>query len=145
MAHNLDIIETANIKVLNNEEAHVADLNVCNAEIKILKVDKLIKPLTELGSREEPLNLNMIDNPFLDCNNDENNIKIWNKIVNKTTENKFELINLPDGDYKVYTKSHNQFINVDYNICEVDSKKYLFSKFKEFPINLVVEIILERI
>ena len=103
MSHNLDIIETANIKVLNNEEAHIADLNVCNAEIQILKVNKIIKSVTEHGSSLEPLKLNMIDNSSLDCNNDENDIKIYNKIVDKTPQNKFELINLPEGDYRVIT------------------------------------------
>tara|TARA_R110002050_G_C8896723_1_gene509811 strand:+ start:471 stop:1532 length:1062 start_codon:yes stop_codon:yes gene_type:complete len=145
MSHNLDIIETANIKVLNNEEAHIADLNVCNAEIQILKVNKIIKSVTEHGSSLEPLKLNMIDNSSLDCNNDENDIKIYNKIVDKTPQNKFELINLPEGDYRVITKSHNQFINVNYNMCMVDGKKWLFTKFEGIPLNLVVEIILEKL
>jgi len=144
-SHNLDIIETANIKLLNVEEAIIADLNVCNADIKILKVDKIIKSFGTFGSLEEPLNLNMIDNKFLDCNNEQNNIVIYNKIVDKTPQNKFELINIPDADYNVIVKCHNQFINVQYNICEVDGKKWLFTKFKDLPLNLIVEIILERL
>ena len=128
-SHNLDIIETANIKLLNVEESIISDVNICNAEIKILKVDKIIKPFGTFGSLEEPLNLNMIDNKFLDCNNEQNNIVIYNKIVDKSPQNKFELINIPDADYNVIVKCHNQFINVQYNICEVDGKKWLFTKF----------------
>jgi len=145
MAHNMNILETGNIKVLNNEAAHIGELDVCNAEIEILKVNKIIKSITEHGSIEQPKKLNMIDNNLLDCNNDENNIKIYNKINDKTPENKFQLINLPDGDYKVITKCHNQFCNINYNICVVDNKKYLYAKFRELPNNLMVEIILERI
>lgn len=145
LSHNLDIIETANIKLLNVEESIIADLNVCNADIKILKVDKIIKSFTTFGSLEEPLNLNMIDNKILDCNNEQNNIVIYNKIVDKTPQNKFELINIPDADYNVIVKCHNQIINVQYNICEVDGKKWLFTKFKDLPLNLIVEIILERL
>lgn len=145
MAHNMNILETGNIKVLNNEEAHIAELDVCNAEIQILKVNKIIKSITEHGSVEKPKRLNMIEESFLDCNNDENNIIIFNKINDKTPENKFELINLPDGEYNVITKCYNQFTNINYNICVVDNKKYLYCKFKELPKNLIVVILLERI
>lgn len=145
LSHNLDIIETANIKLLNVEESIIADLNVCNADIKILKVDKIIKSFTTFGTLEEPLNLNMINNKFLDCNNEQNNIVIYNKIVDKSPQNKFELINIPEADYNVIVKCHNQFINVQYNICEVDGKKWLFTKFNDLPLNLIVEIILERL
>jgi len=145
MAHHINIVEAANIKVLNNEVGNIGELDVCNAKIEILKVNKIIKSITEHGSVEQPLKLNIIENSFLDCNNDENNIKIYNKINDKTPENKFQLINLPDGNYKVITKCYNQFININYNICVVDNKKYLYCKFKELPKNLIVEIILERI
>jgi hypothetical protein len=145
MAHNMNILETANIKVLNNEVGNIGELQVNNCDIQILKVNKIIKSVTERGSIEKPLILNMVDNGLLDCNNDENNIKIYNKINDKTPENKFELLNLPDGDYKVITKCHNQFINIIYNICIVDNKKYLYAKFKELPNKLVFEILLERI
>jgi len=141
----MNILETGNIKVLNNEVAQIGELDVCNAKIEILKVNKIIKSVTEYGSLEQPKILNMVDNGLLDCNNDENNIKIYNKINDKTPENKFELIGLPDGDYKVITKCHNQFVNINYNICVVGDKKYLYCKFKELPNNLMVEILLERI
>lgn len=145
LSHNLDIIETANIKLLNVEESIIADLNVCNADIKILKVDKIIKPFTTFGTLQEPMYLNMINNNYLDCNNEQNNIIIYNKIVDKTPQNKFQLKNIPDANYNVIVKCHNQFINVQYNICEVDGTKWLFTKFNDLPLNLIVEIILERL
>ena len=58
MVQNIDIIETGNIKVLNNEEAYVADAHIAEAEIKILKVDKIYKPCAEFGSLKKPLELN---------------------------------------------------------------------------------------
>lgn len=145
MSHNMNILEMGNIKVLNNEVGNIAELNVSKAEIEILKVNKIIKSVTEHGSVEQPLKLNIIENSFLNCNNDENNIKIYNKINDRTPENKFELINLPDGEYNVITKCYNQFTNINYNICVVDNKKYLYCKFKELPKKLVVAILLERI
>ena len=110
-----------------------------------MNVHKIIKPFSTFGTLDEPMCLNMINNNYLDCNNEQNNIIIYNKIPEKTPQNKFELINIPDADYNVIVKCHNQFINVQYNICEVDGKKWLFTKFKDLPLNLIVEIILERL
>jgi hypothetical protein len=145
LAHNVDIIETANIKLLNNEEAYIDNLIGCNAEIKILKVHNIIKPLSLFGSLTEPLNLNMAINTSLDLNNEEGNIKIFNKIIKNTPQNKFELINLANNEYNVITKVHNGFNNINYNICLVDGKKWLFTKINELKNDIIVEIHLDKI
>tara|TARA_R110002049_G_C9114539_1_gene557978 strand:- start:603 stop:1676 length:1074 start_codon:yes stop_codon:yes gene_type:complete len=145
MSHNLDIIEIANIKLINSEESYINDLKACNADIKILNVNKIIKPLSTFGSLTEPLKLNMIDTTELDCNNEQNNILIYNEIVNDTLQNKFKLINLANNNYNIITKCHNQFINVNYNLCQINNEQFLFCKFIEKPKNLILEIILEPI
>tara|TARA_R110000823_G_scaffold315371_1_gene447270 strand:+ start:431 stop:1450 length:1020 start_codon:yes stop_codon:yes gene_type:complete len=145
MSNCLDVIEIANIKVLNAEKCNIDSLNVCNAKISILKVDKLVKNMEVYGSVNDPLILNMVNKPFFDCSNQECSIKIFNKIVENTPQNRFELINLADGDYNVITKCHNQLLNVVYNICQIDGKKFLFTKFIEKPKDLILEIIIERI
>jgi len=145
MAHNVDIIETANIKLLNNEEAYIDNLIGCNAEIKILKVHNIIKPLSIFGSLNEPLNLNMAINPSLDLNNEEGNIKIFNKLVANSPQNKFELINLPNNEYNVITKVYNGFNNINYNICIVEGKKWLFTKINDLKNDIIVEILLDKI
>ena len=145
MVQNIDIIESANVKVLNNEEAYIADAHMAEAEIKILKVDKIYKPCAEFGSLEKPLELNIVHNPVLDVNNEQNNIKIFNSITNKTPQNKFELINLPDANYNISVICHNQAINVVYNLCKLNGKTYIHSRFTELPKDLIVELYLERI
>lgn len=145
LVHNVDIIETANIKLLNNEEAYIDNLIGCNAEIKILKVHNIIKPLSIFGSFNEPLNLNMAINPSLDLNNEEGNIKIFNKLVANSPQNKFELKNLPNNEYNVITKVHNGFNNINYNICIVDGKKWLFTKINDLKNDIIVEILLDKI
>jgi len=145
MVQNIDIIESANVKVLNNEEAYIADAHIAEAEIKILKVDKINKPCAEFGSLKKPLELNIVHNPVLDVNNEQNNIKIYNSITNKTPQNKFELINLPDANYNISVICHNQAINVVYNLCKINDKTYIHSRFSELPKDLVVEIFFERI
>lgn len=145
LTHRADIIETANIKVLNNEEAIINDLKVSNAHIDNLKYNKIIKIIKLYGSLESPLHLNNLDNKILDVNNELGSLKIFNKIDNKCPQNRFELINLPEGDYTINTVSHNQFINVRYNLCKVNEKTYLFAEFNRSPDNLIVQIILERI
>ena len=145
LTQHMDIIETANIKVLNNEEAVINELKVSNAHIDNLKYNKIVKNIKSFGSVEEPLNLNVVDTKYLHINNEQGSLKIYNKIVDKTIQNKIELINLPEGDYIVNTICHNQFINVRYNLCQVDGKTYLFTKFGENPSNLIVEIIIEKV
>jgi len=145
MAHNVDIIETANIKLLNNEEAYIDNLIGCNAEIKILKVHNIIKQLSIFGSLNEPLNLNMAINPSLDLNNEEGNIKIFNNLVANSPQNKFELINLPNNEYNVITKVYNGFNNINYNICIVEGKKWLFTKINDLKNDIIVEILLDKI
>tara|TARA_R100000951_G_scaffold116080_1_gene126452 strand:+ start:119 stop:1210 length:1092 start_codon:yes stop_codon:yes gene_type:complete len=145
MVQNIDIIETANVKVLNNEEAYIADAHIAEAEIKILKVDKIYKPCAEFGSLKKPLELNAVHNPVLDVNNEQNNIIIYNSITNKAPQNKFELINLPDAKYNISVICYNQAINVVYNLCKINEKTYIHSRFSELPKDLVVEIYLERI
>ncbi len=145
MVHNVDIIETANIKLLNNEEAYIDNLIGCNAEIKILKVHNIIKPLSIFGSLTEPLNLNMAINPSIDLNNEETNIKIFNKIVANSPQNKFELINISNNQYNIITKVHNDFNNINYNICIVEGKKWLFTKIDNLKNDIIVEIHLDKI
>ena len=145
LTQRMDIIETANIKVLNNEDAIINELKVSNAHIDNLKYNKMIKNIKSYGSVEEPLVLNVVDTKYLDVNNETGSLKIFNKIVDKTPQNKIELTNLPEGDYIVNTICHNQFINIRYNLCKVDGKTYLFARFNENPNNLIVEIILERV
>jgi len=145
MVHNIDIIETANIKLLNNEEAYIDNLIGCNAEIKILKVHNIIKPLSIFGSLNEPLNLNMAINPSIDLNNEATNIKIFNKIVANSPQNKFELVNLANNEYNVITKVHNAFNNINYNICVVNGKKWLFTKINDLKNDIIVEIVLDKI
>ena len=87
----------------------------------------------------------MIENPILDCNNSSGIIHITNSIVNKTPQNKIQLINIPDQDYSITTICHNQFIGVNYNICKIGGAIYLYTKFNELPKDLIVEIILKPI
>ena len=91
------------------------------------------------------MKLNMVDCPQLDCNNESGIIYIVNSIVNKTPQNKIQLINIPDQDYSITTICHNQFINVNYNICKVNGATYLYTKFNEVVKDLVVEIIMKPI
>jgi len=145
LTHRADIIEVANIKVLNNEEGNVDNMNINNATINNLKYNKMIKNVKSYGSLESPLHLNNLDNKILDINNELGSLKIFNKIDNKCPQNRFELINLPEGDYQVNTICHNQFINVRYNLCKINNKIYLFTEFNRLPENLIVEIILEKL
>ena len=87
----------------------------------------------------------MIDKSDLDCNNEQNNILIYNEIVNDTLQNKFKLINLANNNYNIITKSHNQFINVNYNLCQINNEQFLFITFNQKPKDLILEIILEPI
>ena len=145
MANELKIIDLANIKLLNCEEANIEYLNVADASFVSLYADKIRQPKAFFGSLEEPMKLNMVQNPVLDCNNEQGIIHIVNSIVNKTPQNKIELINIPDNDYDVTTICHNQFIGVNYNICKVNDKTYLYTKFNEVVNDLVVEIIMKPI
>jgi len=145
MANELKIIDLANIKLLNCEEANIEYLNVVDASFITLHANKIIQPIAYFGSLEEPLKLNMVDCPILDCNNEQNILQIFNKIHDKTPQNKVELINLPDKDYHIETKCYNQYINVSYNICRVNNKTFLFTKFNDVTRDLVVQIILKPI
>lgn len=145
LSHRADILETANIKVLNNEDSNIDNLNVNNANINNLKYNKMIKNIKSFGSLEEPLTLNNVENKILDINNENGSLKIFNRIPNKSPQNRFKLINLPDGDYIVNSVCHNQFINVRYNLCRVNNDIYLFTEFNKPTQELIVEIILERI
>jgi len=145
LAQELKIADVANIKVLNCEQANIEYLNCVDASFITLYADKIIQPKAFFGSLKEPLKLNMIENPILDCNNEQGIIHITNSIVNKTPQNKIQLINIPDNDYDVTTICHNQFIGVNYNICKVNDKTYLYTKFNELPKDLIVEIILKPI
>lgn len=142
----IDIIENANISVLNNTEANIDTLYSCNSEIQILKVYNLIKEIVIFGTIEEPKFLNNYSINTLDVNNEQNNIKIFNKIDNDTPENKFKLLNLPSHKrYKISTIPHNQLINIDYNICVINNEFWLYTRFNKSPKNLIVEIILDTI
>jgi len=145
LTQRIDILEIANIKLLNNEDSNIDNLNVNNATINNLKYNKMIKNIKLFGSLEEPLILNNIENKILDINNELGSLKIFNRIHNKSPQNRFKLINLPNGDYIVNTICHNQFINVRYNLCKVNNETYLFTEFNRPTENLIVEIILERI
>jgi hypothetical protein len=142
LSHNLDIIETANIKLLNCQDGNVESLNCADASFVCLYADKIKLPTAFFGSLEEPLKLNMVDNCILDINNEQGTLYIFNSIVDKTPQNRFQLINLPDGDYQVSTIAHNQFINVSYNLCKINDKTYLFTRFNENTRDLILEIIL---
>jgi len=145
LVQELKIADVANIKLLNNEEANIEYLNVADASFVSLYADKIIQPKAFFGSLEEPMKLNMVQNPVLDCNNEQGIIHITNSIVNKTPQNKVQLINIPDNDYAITTICHNQFINVNYNICKIGGATYLYTKFNEVVKDLVVEIILKPI
>ena len=145
LAQELKIADVANIKILNNEQANIEYLNVADGSFVSLYADKIIQPKAFFGSLEEPMRLNMIENPILNCNNEQGIIHITNSIVNNTPQNKIELTNIPDNDYDVTTICHNQFIGVNYNICKVNDKTYLYTKFNELPKDLIVEIILKPI
>lgn len=145
LVQELKIADVANIKVLNNEEAHIEYLNVADASFITLFANKITQPKAFFGSLEEPMKLNMVQNPVLDCNNEQGIIHIVNSIVNKTPQNKVQLINIPDQDYSITTICHNQFINVNYNICKVNDATYLYTKFNEVVNDLVVEIIMKPI
>ena len=145
MANELKIIDVANIKLLNCEEANVEYLNVADASFISLYADKIMQPIAYFGSKHTPLKLNMVDCPQLDCNNEQGILHITNEIRDKTPQNKIQLINLPDQDYSITTVCHNQFINVNYNICKVKDNTFLFTRFNELPKDLIVEIILKPI
>jgi len=145
LVQELKIADVANIKLLNCEEANVEYLNVADASFVSLYADKIRQPKAFFGSLEEPMKLNMVQNPVLDCNNEQGIIHITNEIRNSTPQNKIELINMPDNDYAVTTICHNQFIGVNYNICKVNDKTYLYTKFNEIVKDLVVEIIMKPI
>jgi hypothetical protein len=145
MANELKIIDLANIKLLNCEEANIEYLNVVDASFITLYADKIRQPKAFFGSLEEPMKLNMVDCPQLDCNNEQGIIHITNEIRNSTPQNKIQLINIPDQDYSITTICHNQFINVNYNICKVNDATYLYTKFNEVVKDLVVEIIMKPI
>lgn len=142
LARELTIGEVGNIKLLNCQYGNVESLNCADASFVCLYANQIKLPTTYFGSLKEPLTLNAIDCSFLDCNNEMGVIRIYNKVVDSTPQNKIELVNIPEGDYSVETKCYNQFINVSYNLCKVDDKNYLFSKFNENPKDLVVEIVL---
>ena len=145
LAQELKIADVANIKLLNCEEANIEYLNVADASFITLHANKITQPVDYFGSLKEPMRLNMIDKPILDCNNSSAIIHITNSIVNKTPQNKIQLINIPDQDYIITTICHNQFINVNYNICKMNGTTYLYTKFNELPKDLIVEIILKPI
>ena len=145
LAQELKIADVANIKVLNNEEANIEYLNCVDASFITLFADKIIQPKSFFGSLGEPMKLNMVQNPVLDCNNEQGIIHITNEIRDKTPQNKIQLINIPDQDYSITTICHNQFINVNYNICKIGGATYLYTKFVELPKDLIVEIIMKPI
>ena len=145
LAQELKIADVANIKVLNNEEANIEYLNCVDASFITLFADKIRQPKAFFGSLKEPMKLNMVQNPVLDCNNEQGVLHITNEIRNSTPQNKIELTNIPDQDYSITTICHNQFINVNYNICKVNDKTYLFTRFNEVVKDLVVEIIMKPI
>ena len=145
MANELKIIDVANIKLLNCEEANVEYLNVADASFITLHANKIIQPKAFFGSLKEPMKLNMVQNPTLNCNNEQGIIHITNEIRDKTPQNKIQLTNIPDQDYSITTICHNQFINVNYNICKIGGVTYLYTKFNEVVKDLVVEIILKPI
>jgi hypothetical protein len=145
LANELKIIDLANIKLLNCEEANVEYLNGVDASFITLYADKIRQPKAFFGSLEEPMKLNMVDCPQLNCNNEQGIIHIVNSIVNKTPQNKIQLINIPDQDYSITTICHNQFINVNYNICKIGDATYLFTRFNDIPKDLIVEIIMKPI
>lgn len=145
LAQELKIADVANIKLLNCEEANIEYLNIADASFITLFANKIIQPKAFFGSLKEPMRLNMIENPILDCNNEQGIISITNEIRDKTPQNKIQLINIPDNDYAVTTISHNQFINVNYNICKMNGATYLYTKFNEVVKDLIVEIILKPI
>ena len=134
------ILETKQMLV---QELKIAD--VADASFVTLFADKIRQPKAFFGSLEEPMKLNMVQNPVLDCNNEQGIIHITNEIRNSTPQNKVQLINIPDQDYSISTICHNQFINVNYNICKMNGATYLYTKFNEVVKDLVVEIILKPI
>jgi len=145
LAQELKIADVANIKVLNCEQANIEYLNCVDASFITLYADKIRQPKAFFGSLKEPMKLNMVQNPVLDCNNEQGVLHITNEIRNSTPQNKIELTNIPDQDYSITTICHNQFISVNYNICKVNDKTYLFTRFNEVVKDLVVEIIMKPI
>ena len=145
LTKTMEIIETANVKLLNNEEGHIQNLNVGNISIDNLKYNKIVNYVKEFGSLEEPLQLNNIDTKQLDCNNELGSIRIFNKIHNNIPNNRFELTNIPDTDYSITTIFHNQFINANYNFCKINGRTYLICDFNKQPENLIVELILSKL
>jgi len=145
LTQKMDIIESANVKLLNNEEGHIQKLNVGSINIDNLKYNKIVNYVKEFGSLEEPLELNNINIKQLDCNNELGSLKIFNKIHNKIPNNRFELINIPDTDYSITTILHNQFMNANYNFSKINGRTYLMCDFNKEPENLIVELILNKL
>jgi len=145
LTQKMQIIESANIKLLNNEEGHIQNLNVENINVDNLKYNKIVNYVKEFGSLEEPLQLNNINIKQLDCNNELGSLRIFNKIHDNIPNNRFELINIPDTDYSITTILHNQHMNANYNFCKINGRTYLMCDFNKQPENLIVELILNKL